>query len=131
MALKQLGAQCLFASDIDPDCRSIYRLNYDLEPFGDIRQCPVDLIPPHDLLCAGFPCQPFSNGGKKKGFADDRGLLFDQIVRILKHCRTPFALLENVKHIKKVSNGQVYKYIYDQLNQIGFRYLILPFHHVK
>lgn len=66
-------------------------------------------------------CQAFSNAGMKRAFNDSRGLLFDHIVSILQECKTPYALLENVKHIKKVSGGQVYQYIYDQLNSIGYQ----------
>lgn len=119
VAMKQLGGKCVFASDIDKHCREIYKLNHGLLPIGDIRE--RQLIPPHDILCAGFPCQPFSNGGNKKAFEDKRGLLFDQIVDILCEYKTPFAILENVKHIKKVSNGNVYEYIYNQLNRVGYK----------
>lgn len=119
VAMKQLGGQCVFASDIDQSCRNIYKLNHGLLPIGDIRE--RQQIPPHDILCAGFPCQPFSNGGNKKAFEDKRGLLFDQIVDILREYKTPFAILENVKHIKKVSNGNVYEYIYNQLNRVGYK----------
>ena len=66
-------------------------------------------------------CQSFSNAGKKKASLSARGLLFNHIVRILKDNHTPFALLENVKHIKKVSNGAVYRYIYDQLHAVGYQ----------
>ena len=119
VAMSQLGGQCLFASDIDKNCQRIYQINHNLTPVGDIQQYPN--VPQHDILCAGFPCQPFSNGGKKQAFADKRGLLFDNIVNILRTNRTPFAILENVKHIRKVSNGAVYKYIYQQLSNIGYK----------
>lgn len=119
VALKQLGGHCVFASDIDKNCQNIYQINHNLLPVGDIREHKI--IPQHDILCAGFPCQPFSNGGNKKAFADKRGMLFDNIVNILNINRTPFAILENVKHIRKVSSGAVYKYIYDQLNNIGYQ----------
>jgi len=119
VALKQLGGHCVFASDIDKNCQNIYQMNHNLLPVGDIQE--QKSIPQHDILCGGFPCQPFSNGGKKKAFADKRGMLFDSIVNILNINHTPFAILENVKHIKKVSSGAVYKYIYEQLNKIGYQ----------
>lgn len=119
LAMKQLGGQCVFASDIDKNCQHIYQLNHGCLPVGDIKQ--QSYIPPHDILCGGFPCQAFSNAGKKRAFEDKRGLLFDNIVTILKNNKTPFAILENVKHIKRVSNGDVYRYIYDQLHSIGYR----------
>lgn len=122
MAMKQLGGECVFASDIDQNCRDIYQLNHGLYPEGDITQVGVkEKIAPHEILCGGFPCQSFSNAGKRKAFDDKRGLLFDNIVNILNMKHTPFAILENVKHIKKVSNGTVYKYIYDQLHSIGYQ----------
>jgi len=118
IALTQLGCKCVFACDIDENCRHIYQLNYGLIPHGDIYK--QNVIPNHDILCAGFPCQSFSNGGKKLAFADKRGILIDCVFGILKTNRPPFAILENVKHIKRVSNGEVYRYIYNQLNGIGY-----------
>ena len=64
-----------------------------------------------DIICAGFPCQPFSNAGNKETFTDDRGLLFDEIIRIAKVKKPRFMFLENVKHILKVGNGEVIEYI--------------------
>lgn len=119
LAMKQLGGKCVFASDIDQKCRDIYQLNHGMVPAGDITQQLS--IPRHDILCGGFPCQSYSNAGKKLAFNDKRGLLFDNIVNILSANHTPFAILENVKHIKKVSDGLVYKYIYDQLHKIGYQ----------
>ena len=70
------------ACDIDKDCREIYKLNYNIEPYNDITKIDEKTIPDFDILTAGFPCQPFSNGGKKQTFKDKRGLLFDEIIRI-------------------------------------------------
>ena len=72
-------------------------------------------IPNHDILLAGFPCQPFSNAGKKKTFSDDRGLLFDEVISLAKAKKPRFLFLENVKHILKVSDGQVMEYIKNKL----------------
>ena len=74
-----------------------------------------------DILCGGFPCQPFSNGGNKKSFGDNRGLLFDEIMRIAKHKKPKFLFLENVKHILKVSDGKVFEYIKKRINDIGYK----------
>jgi len=77
-------------------------------------------LPDFDIICAGFPCQPFSNGGKKKAFDDDRGLLFDEIMRIAKVKKPRFMFLENVKNILKVSNGEVLEYIRNKIHQYGY-----------
>lgn len=119
MALSQLNGKCVFASEIDSKCRYIYSKNHNIIPEGDITKV-LNKVPDHDILCGGFPCQAFSNAGKKLAFDDERGLLFDNIVQILKNKNPSLAILENVKHIKKVSNGEVYKYIYDQINKIGY-----------
>ena len=76
-ALNQLGAECVLACDIDKDCRIVYKDNYGLEPVANVKNIDEKTMPDFDILCAGFPCQAFSNGGKKKCFEDDRGLLFD------------------------------------------------------
>tara|TARA_Y100000590_G_C15739079_1_gene1019590 strand:+ start:2950 stop:4179 length:1230 start_codon:yes stop_codon:yes gene_type:complete len=112
--------KCVFASDKDAKCRDTYKDNYGLEPNGDITKVNFNKIPNFDILCGGFPCQPFSNAGKKKSFDDKRGLLFDEIIKIAKLKKPKFMFLENVKHIKKVSNGEVFKYIIDEVRNCGY-----------
>lgn len=119
-ALNQLGAQCVLACDIDKDCRIVYKDNYGLEPVANVKNIDEKTMPDFDILCAGFPCQAFSNGGKKKCFEDDRGLLFDEIIRIAKEKKPKFMFLENVKHILKVSKGEVISYIKNKIAQTGY-----------
>jgi DNA (cytosine-5)-methyltransferase 1 len=120
-ALKSLGGECVFASDIDKECQLNYHENYGLEVHGDVTKIDASDVPDHDILVGGFPCQAMSNAGHKKAFNDDkRGKLFDEIVRIAKEKRPKIMMLENVKHIKKVSKGEVYRYVYDQLRDIGY-----------
>jgi DNA (cytosine-5)-methyltransferase 1 len=119
-ALNKLGAKCILACDIDKNCRKVYLENYGIEPIEDIKTINPDLLPDFDILTAGFPCQAFSNGGKKKCFEDSRGLLFDEIIRIAKVKKPKFMFLENVKHILKVSDGEVIKYIKEQIALIGY-----------
>ncbi len=120
-ALSALGGKCVFASDIDKYCRDVYENNYKIQPEGDITKIATTDIPYHDVLVGGFPCQAHSNAGHKKAFDDKRGKLFDEIIRIANDKKPKLMLLENVKHIKKVKNGSVYKYIYQKLDDIGYQ----------
>ena len=120
-ALNKLGAVCVLACDIDKDCRVVYKDNYGIEPISNIKDINEKTMPDFDILTAGFPCQSFSNGGKKKCFNDDRGLLFDEIIRIAKEKKPKFMFLENVKHILKVSKGEVINYIKQKIALIGYK----------
>jgi len=119
-ALNKIGAQCILACDIDKDCRNVYKDNYGIEPISNVKDIDEKTMADFDILCAGFPCQSFSNGGKKKCFEDERGLLFDEIMRIAKEKQPKFMFLENVKHILKVSEGKVIEYIKDKIIQTGY-----------
>ena len=120
-ALKKLGGKCIIACDIDKFCREVYTNNYNSTPCEDVKKIdPLELVD-FDIICGGFPCQAFSNAGKKKTFDDDRGLLFDEIIRIAKHKKPKFMFLENVKHILKVGNGEVIKYIKEKLDTINYK----------
>jgi len=119
-ALVKLGGKCVLACDIDAKCRDIYNKNYGIMPHDDVTTLNAETIPDFDILCGGFPCQPFSNGGNKKSFDDKRGKLFDEIIRIATTKKPRFMFLENVKHIKKISDGQVFKYILEQLDKANY-----------
>jgi DNA (cytosine-5)-methyltransferase 1 len=125
-ALKRIGAdsdtnyECVLACDIDKDCRQTYFANYNMMPVEDVKKINENTLPDFDIICAGFPCQAFSNGGKKKCFEDERGLLFDEIMRIAKAKKPKFMFLENVKHILKVSNGKVIEYIKKRIAEVGY-----------
>ena len=119
-ALKKLGAKCILACDIDKDCREVYFENYGIKPVEDVKKINPTQLPDFDILTAGFPCQAFSNGGKKKCFEDSRGLLFDEIIRIAKEKKPKFMFLENVKHILKVSDGEIIDYIKEKIDSIGY-----------
>ena len=119
-ALREMGADCVLACDKDKYCREVYEMNYDMKVAEDVKKLNPDEMPDFDIICAGFPCQAFSNAGKKKTFEDERGLLFDEIMRIAKVKKPRFMFLENVKHILKVGNGEVIKYIFAQLDKHGY-----------
>ena len=120
VALERLGAKCVLACDIDKKCREVYKDNYGLEPEPDVKKLDPETMPDFDILCGGFPCQAFSNAGKKKTFDDERGLLFDEIMRIAKVKKPCFMFLENVKHILKVDSGKVLEYILNKLDKHGY-----------
>ena len=97
--------KCIIACDIDKACRKNYALNYGIEPHPDVKKLdPHEIKEDIDIICGGFPCQSFSNAGKKKTFNDDRGLLFDEIMRLANVKKPKFMFLENVKHILKVGD---------------------------
>ena len=119
-ALVDLGHECVIACDTDKKCRDVYYKNYGIVPHDNVKTLNPEEMEDFDILCAGFPCQPFSNGGQKRSFEDSRGLLFDEIIRIAAVKKPEFMFLENVKHIKKVSNGEVFSYILSKLDKTGY-----------
>lgn len=116
----EMGWQCVFSSEWDAKaCRS-YFANFGTVPFGDITKIPATMIPRHDVLLAGFPCQAFSIMGKMQGFADTRGTMFFEIERILRHHRTPSILLENVKQLVSHDGGRTFSVILERLAGLGY-----------
>lgn len=113
---------CVLANDMMPSSESIYKLNHPTHPFvlGDLNTIDVKDIPSHDLLCGGFPCQPFSIAGNKEGFEDKRANVFWKILDILNKHRPRFILLENVKNLKSHDKGKTYQVIEEKLTQIGY-----------
>lgn len=126
-AMESLGGECVFASDIDPDCRKTYKANYGIEPVGDITKVAAEDIPAHDVLCAGFPCQAFSKAGKRLGFEDEtKGTLFFDVCRILEYHKPKYALLENVRNLASHDNGNTWSVIHDRLRDMGYNLLSEP-----
>ena len=121
-----LQYQCLFACDIDPNIRKLYHENFGLVPEGDLHQLENHQIPTADLLCAGFPCQPFSVAGQKQGFADPlQGTLIHKVIDILRsklelQCPIPTVILENVKNILTMEEGKPFREIVNQLESLGY-----------
>ncbi len=119
LALSHLGCQCVFASELKEDLQKLYRENFPGTPIlGDITKVSISDIPAHDILCGGFPCQPFSQAGKRQGFYDEknRGNLFYYIADIIRN-RTPrYVFLENVANLKGHDDGNTWDVIYHTLS---------------
>ncbi len=121
LALSKLGHQCVFASEIDESLRELYKRNFGLEAQGDITLINEKDIPSHDILCAGFPCQPFSKAGSQQGFNyPQEGNLFNHVMRIINYHQPAYIILENVPNIKKHDNGRTWQKIESDLRYAGY-----------
>lgn len=110
VALKSLGHACVFASEIDSTLRDLYKKNFGMEAAGDIREVDAADIPSHDILCAGFPCQPFSKARDYSSLADpELSDLYLQILRIIRHHRPDYLILENVPNLEKHDDGETWE----------------------
>ena len=118
--LESFGCKCVFSSELDKYCQQSYKLNFGEIPSGDITKIDEHKIPNFDILCAGFPCQPFSISGKLKGFEDTRGTLFFDIVRIVSYHKPKIIFLENVKNLKSHNRGETFKIISKTLNSLNY-----------
>ncbi len=132
LALHNIGAECVFASEIDTHARKTYEHNFK-DIFStittnfnkDILSLDIKTIPDFDLLCAGFPCQPFSQAGHKKGFDEvkaNRGNMFYKIIEILEQKRPKAFFLENVSNIIKHDNGNTFKIIQESIENIDYTF---------
>ena len=120
-ALHSMGAECVFASELNSDLADLYEANFGIYPEGDIRAVDLETIPVHDVLCAGFPCQPFSKAGDQKGLECPQwGDLFDYIVSILKLKEPRFFIIENVPNLMRHNKGKTWKLICEQLRSLGY-----------
>lgn len=120
IAARNLGIEVVFACDIDDDVRRAYTHNFMLRPEGDITALDISGIPDHDLMFAGFPCQPFSIIGRREGFADPRGNLFFDLLKVIRAKRPQGIVLENVKQLSTADGGRVLKRIRNDLEQLGY-----------
>ncbi|MFT4033652.1 MAG: DNA cytosine methyltransferase [Siphonobacter sp.] len=120
LALNSYGAKAVFASEIDRQAQLIYQKNFGIIPGGDITKIAEDQIPAHDILCGGFPCQPFSISGKQRGFEDARGTLFFDIARITAYHKPWLVFLENVSHLEKHDDGKTLLSMSRILQNLGY-----------
>lgn len=130
--MESAGGVCVFSSEFEKNAQSTYEQNYGEYPFGDITKIVnndlsqnwVNSIPDHDVLVGGFPCQPFSHAGLKRGIEDTRGTLFDNIAQVLDVKKPRFALLENVRGLISHDEGNTLKIILRKLVHMGYKCLI-------
>jgi len=129
LAFEAVGGKCVFASEWDKHAQKTYLSNFGDLPEGDIRKIPSERIPDHDILVAGFPCQPFSIAGVSKkdslgrahGFRDEtQGTLFFEVARIIRDKRPKAFLLENVKNLKTHDKGRTFDVIRSTLEKLGY-----------
>lgn len=121
LALAQMGHECVYASELNKALRSVYKMNFGLEPQGDIREVSLNSIPEHEILCAGFPCQPFSKAGEQAGFGCPKwGDLFDRVLAIARHRVPTYLLLENVANLEKHDRGKTWAKIKASLEASGY-----------
>jgi DNA (cytosine-5)-methyltransferase 1 len=124
LALRRLGHECVFVSELDLELRQLYLKNFPETHgivHGDIRECH-EKVPAHDILCAGFPCQPFSKSGDQRGMRDKtRGTLFHEILKILEARRPEYVILENVGNFERHDDGRTWRIVRASLAELGYQ----------
>jgi DNA (cytosine-5)-methyltransferase 1 len=120
-ALEALGHRCVFACEINDDLSSLYEKNFALRPHGDIRTLDISSVPAHDILCAGFPCQPFSKAGGQRGLECPQwGDLIDYVIRILRTHTPRYFIIENVPNLVRHNQGKTWQTIEHRLRLAGY-----------
>lgn len=123
IAMQSLGGQCVFSSEWDEAVKETYFQNYGEVPFGDITKPEIKALIPDqfDVLCAGFPCQPFSNAGLKRGIEDTRGTMFYHIAEILRDHQPKAVLLENVRGLISNDKGNTIQTVLRTITGMGYK----------
>lgn len=123
-----LGGRCVYASEIDRAASNLYERNWKIKPAGDITDAmrsPTD-VPEHDVLFAGFPCQPFSKSGKQMGVGESRGTLFWHILEVIAARRPTIVMLENVRNIAGPKHAETFDTIIKELSNLGYKVSSVP-----
>ena len=121
LALQRLGHECVFASELDPELAVLYKENFGIELAGDIREVKLKDIPEHDILCAGFPCQPFSKAGGQQGLKCPQwGDLIDYVICILRWHKPTYFIIENVPNLVRHNEGKTWARIKKKLCNSGY-----------
>ena len=119
-SFQKLGFKCVMASDIYKPAKENYKKNYNIDVLGDICDIKPSSIESYDILCAGFPCQPFSQAGNHKGFNDSRGTMFSQVMRFVKTNIPKIVILENVQALLNHDKGKSFAKIKEELENEGY-----------
>ena len=119
-SFQKLGFECVMASDICKPAQDNYKQNYNMNVLGDICEIEPSSIEAYDILCAGFPCQPFSQAGHRRGFEDKRGTMFSQVMRFVKHNTPKVVILENVQALLNHDDGNSFRTIQTELEHEGY-----------
>src|SRR5262245_59477425 len=122
-ALGSLGGKCVYASEIDEDAAEVYAQNWGMKPAGDLIPATTNGrmdVPKHDVLTAGFPCQPFSKSGRQRGMDEARGTLFWNICNVLEKRRPSLVILENVRNIAGPRHTHEWEVIIRSLRELGY-----------
>lgn len=119
--MQEIGGKCVFSSEFNYHAQRAYELNFGEVPFGDITKLDLNIVPNHNVLCAGFPCQPFSISGKMKGFEDTRGTLIYHVFKIIEKREPEVVLLENVKHLLYHDKKRTLTIIIQHLEELGYK----------
>jgi DNA (cytosine-5)-methyltransferase 1 len=120
IGFEENGYSCVFSSDFNSKVQETYSMNFGEVPYGDITKIDPEIIPDFDVLLGGFPCQPFSISGKKKGFEDTRGTLFFDICRIIEKKKPKVVVLENVQHLVHHDKKRTFLTIIHTLKDLGY-----------
>ncbi|MAS12606.1 MAG: DNA (cytosine-5-)-methyltransferase [Nitratireductor sp.] len=131
-ALKSLGHECVFACEVNQDLADLYEKNFGLRPHGNIRSMDLSSVPDHDILCAGFPCQPFSKAGGQQGLECPQwGDLIDYVIQILRMHKPRYFIIENVPNLVRHRQGKTWRTIEHRLRLAGYSVrdkLVSPHH---
>ena len=119
-SFKKLNWECVMSCDIDKAVKETYKENYGLSPLGDITEIEPKNIPNYDILCAGFPCQPFSQCGQHKGFDDKRGTLFFNIMKFVEYHKPKIIILENVQGLLNHDGGKTFDRIKNDIETANY-----------
>lgn len=121
LALKSLGHECVFACELNDDLADLYEKNFGIRPHGDIRSLDITSIPAHDVLCAGFPCQPFSKAGGQRGLdCPQWGDLIDYVIQVLRTHKPRYFIIENVPNLVRHRQGKTWRTIEHRLRLAGY-----------
>ena len=120
LGLGDFGMECVFACDMNPLCRATYLLNFGILPAADIEMVSTDMVPTHDVLCAGVPCTTFSRSGGQAGTNDPRGRLYLHVLRLVEYHKPKVVLIENVGQFKSLDGGPAFNGIVDSLRAWGY-----------